>query len=724
MNQTSPPTEQPTRGRTNPLGPLDNLEDYVMHDSTTNPSVNLHVAIDWSSLGYKVFPCRADNKRPHIKKWQDLASADPEQINQWWDRWPEAMPGLHVGSAGFLVLDVDVSKGKNGPETLKALETKHGPLPSTWLAKTPSGGYHYYFRAPQGVELKNTVSKLGRGLDTRAGNGFVILPGSVGESGAYEWVSTGAELAPAPDWIIDKVRKDEEPATPAVEYKPGQEPGNDEFARQALAEAVKAVSEAEGGERNDTLNAKAVRVFGMAKANRLDRAEVHAQLEEAAIAAGLEADETAGTLASAWKGAKPRTEGLRPSPEEMFDAVAEPEFVYVGEMHKVYHWPSGRFWPLEGFYSVLKLRTKEKKDDARESLPHVATIDFAPGEPRVFRDGKLPVLNTWRGLEVQGSDADPGPWLEHLHRLVGNQDEAEHLLNWMAFTIQRPGVKINHGVLMMGEPGNGKDTLFQPLRRALGTAAADVKGEDMLRDFNQYLVGAKLLVIQEANLGNRKDASNISNQLKDLFSAPPETLSVNIKHVAPFNVRNLCSVVVLSNMEVPLMVERGDRRIFAIRTAFRVRDNDGRLFDWTPDYFSQLWHWLEEEGGNAAVVGYLLHRDVTGFNPKAQPPTTEYHDELRESSVEPLERLALEWAKEQVQGATVSPKDAYEELHQRPMLLRECGLKELPALNIVSRKFAAAGVIEAVKVRQGDSVVRAWRILHGGKSAIDYSFLD
>jgi hypothetical protein len=57
--------------------------------------------------------------------------------------------------------------------------------------------------------------------------------------------------------------------------------------------------------------------------------------------------------------------------------------------------------------------------------------------------------------DIPGDAAKAGPWTEHVRRLFPN--EAEHIIAWMAHRIQRPGIKPNFGVLLIGAPGIGKD---------------------------------------------------------------------------------------------------------------------------------------------------------------------------------------------------------------------------------------------------------------------------
>lgn len=142
--------------------------------------------------------CEDAGKHPAVR-WGAKALGDaPVQVPI-----PEGYNiGLATGSrsGNVLVLDID-TKGEDGYATLALLAP--GDLPTTLAARTPSGGAHLYFRLPRGVRIKNSVRKLGPGLDIRAEGGFVVIPPSLHRSGGrYEWVEPLADIAPCPDWLL------------------------------------------------------------------------------------------------------------------------------------------------------------------------------------------------------------------------------------------------------------------------------------------------------------------------------------------------------------------------------------------------------------------------------------------------------------------------------------------------------------------------------------------
>jgi hypothetical protein len=79
-------------------------------------------ALDYAERhGWPVFPCRwrgEGRKRPLTRRGFLDSSRDPDQIRDWWQRWPEALIGLPTGQATAVVVDVDRKNGIDGFDTL------------------------------------------------------------------------------------------------------------------------------------------------------------------------------------------------------------------------------------------------------------------------------------------------------------------------------------------------------------------------------------------------------------------------------------------------------------------------------------------------------------------------------------------------------------------------------------------------------------------------------
>ncbi|MEU5874704.1 bifunctional DNA primase/polymerase [Glycomyces sp. NPDC047369] len=293
----------------------------------------LDAALGLASRGWPVFPLAAGGKRPAVKNWEARATTDPDRIRTCWGA-PGAKPwniGLATGPAGLLVIDLDRPKpgqerynpdgstytGAVGYDALAAEAGGATGFGETFTVRTPSGGWHLYFTRPDDLAARNTASKLAYLVDTRAGGGYVVAPGSATDTGTYDTIHGGA-AAPLPAWLADRLTPTDRPAAAAAANRPAPARlarGERRSARLAsyLAAAINrettaVAATAEGG-RNHRLYCAAVALGQLAASGYLTDTEVTGPLAAAAAAAGLGEIETARTISSGLTaGAKnPRT---------------------------------------------------------------------------------------------------------------------------------------------------------------------------------------------------------------------------------------------------------------------------------------------------------------------------------------------------------------------------------------------------------------------------------
>jgi RecA-family ATPase len=114
--------------------------------------------------------------------------------------------GLVTGtiSNNIFAVDVDCGEGKQGDESIQALQVLNDDLPPTMETKTGGGGRHYYYRAPKGMLITTGKNVLGAGVDVRGEGGFLVAGGSTHASGGV-YVCDFAPIADAPGWLLDRV---------------------------------------------------------------------------------------------------------------------------------------------------------------------------------------------------------------------------------------------------------------------------------------------------------------------------------------------------------------------------------------------------------------------------------------------------------------------------------------------------------------------------------------
>lgn len=160
--------------------------------------------------------CASPGKHPAIS-WssRQVVAANEAELREWFGGPKPRFHNLGIVtgavSGNIFVIDVDVGPGKEGADSLRALQLKHEDLPSTAEVKTGGGGRHLYFRAPAGVRIQSDKDVLGPGIDIRGEGGFVVAPPSIHASrNRYLWdfadnlETTG--VAPAPAFLLELVK--------------------------------------------------------------------------------------------------------------------------------------------------------------------------------------------------------------------------------------------------------------------------------------------------------------------------------------------------------------------------------------------------------------------------------------------------------------------------------------------------------------------------------------
>jgi hypothetical protein len=177
----------------------------------------LTFALAYAKLGIHVFPIEPRGKRPVCNGGVLSASTNTGQLREWF-RDPTLNIAIAAGASNLAIVDVDPRNGGS-------LEWEE-PLPHTPMAMTGrgDGGQHHFFRAPD-VPLKN--GPISKGLDLKAGNGYVVCAPSTHECGGlYRWINSPAKVpfAPLPEWVIRLGTKAPESLPPPVPRPVGPSP--------------------------------------------------------------------------------------------------------------------------------------------------------------------------------------------------------------------------------------------------------------------------------------------------------------------------------------------------------------------------------------------------------------------------------------------------------------------------------------------------------------------
>ena len=306
--------------------------------------------------------------------------------------------------------------------------------------------------------------------------------------------------------------------------------------------------------------------------------------------------------------------------------------------------PTGEMWPAVSINARLPRIPLKKKNGTpardEDGKPKYITpsrwldkhraveqMTWAPGEPqtivgRLVSDGGwieregVATFNLYRPPAPRGAGnaANSGRWLELVRRIY--PDNATHIIKFCAHRIQRPAEKINHGLVLTGAPGIGKDTILEPLKLGVGPwNFKEVSPSEITSTYNDYMRGVVLRISEARDLGEINRYA-FYESTKTLMAAPPDVTRVNTKYIGQYYLVNVTGVILTTNYpQDGLYLPPDDRRHYVAGTEV-TKD------DFEADFWPEFWAWYGA-GGLADVVAYLSTYDLTGFDPKKPPEKTE-----------------------------------------------------------------------------------------------------
>lgn len=319
------------------------------------------------------------------------------------------------------------------------------------------------------------------------------------------------------------------------------------------------------------------------------------------------------------------------------------EVIFIAEANQFYDRKKRIFYTPEAYQNAHSHLDPDARKEALTSgrVMKVDKLDYAPKMSAVFSEKGVTYGNSWcDSSETQGVAGPCDFWLEHFD-VIGWGDHKKHLLQWMAFTILHPDIKINHMITLGSGEGCGKDFLLYPLTAAMGNNSNTISGDELLEDFNDFLLSTKFLLVNETELGDHRDAQTLNARLKPLAAAPPGRLRVNQKGVKKVSVRNILSVAMTTNSQLPFRLSGQSRRIFAIWSDLNTRDASGQMTQAWLEYWQHRWDWMKA-GGFEQCINYLRTSvDLSDFNPGAPPPVTEFLRDIQNAS-KPAQQQTVE----------------------------------------------------------------------------------
>lgn len=239
-------------------------------------------------------------------------------------------------------------------------------------------------------------------------------------------------------------------------------------------------------------------------------------------------------------------------------AVTYRDFVSYGPQGDYIFVPTGGHWPKESVNRQVEgLADDFSATDWADLNQPVQQKTWAPGFDVLIR-GKLmdaggwiersgfTCFNSYRPPQIVSGDPNEiAPWLDHIKSIFPG--DWGHIVKWLAHRVQYPGIKINHILVLGGDPGIGKDTIIEPVKYAVGEwNVGEISASSLTEPFNEYVRNV-ILRISEARDFGELNRYQFYDHMKIYAAAPPDVLRVNEKHTKAYPALNVMGVVLTTN---------------------------------------------------------------------------------------------------------------------------------------------------------------------------------
>ena len=344
-------------------------------------------------------------------------------------------------------------------------------------------------------------------------------------------------------------------------------------------------------------------------------------------------------------------------------------------------------------------------------FPKVTGVRFlprvTPGE--IIETNGLRYINSYVPKWGARRSGDPGPFLEHLERLLPDESDREVLLSYLAACVQQMGAKAQWCPVVQGMEGNGKTVMYSVMEYAIGADHChQLNPRDVDNKFNAWIEGKLLVGVEEIRVAGKWELADV---LKPLITN--RRVPLQGKNEDQRTGDNCANFLMFSNHKDAVLKTNSDRRYCVLYTA-QQDDGDLERDGLDKAYFKSLYDWIETDGA-AITAEYLWTRPVTVDILGRAPKTTSTAEAIVQSYglVEQTIIQAVDLDEPGFRGDLICTRAVDSLLrnlgkrlspHATRIALERVGYVRHPALESAQGKVRVDGVRRRLYVRQGSVV--------------------
>ncbi len=243
---------------------------------------------------------------------------------------------------------------------------------------------------------------------------------------------------------------------------------------------------------------------------------------------------------------------------------------------------------------------------------------YLPDGPEIIKDSNgrqwvnnfhMPVFDNPCPMVTQNGETKMDPehvepllevFFRHMEYIIPMEEEREWFYSWMAFNLQRPGMRCKVTPLLIAtDHGTGRGWIVQLMNLLLGswncskTKMSTLNGESSAGQYQDFMNETLFCAVEEI-----KDADKPYGVLDNIRSTLTEdTLEINLKYGAKETKRVYTNFLWNSNHADALVLKAEDRRVNVFKTVDGPKGND---------YYDRLYGWLEpEDEASEGLMGAL-----------------------------------------------------------------------------------------------------------------------
>lgn len=212
---------------------------------------------------------------------------------------------------------------------------------------------------------------------------------------------------------------------------------------------------------------------------------------------------------------------------------------------------------------------------------------YAPGEPTgviTTRNG-MRAFNLHRGSGIKPVAGDWSMFEGYLDHLIPVEPDRFEVKRWIATLIACPGRRVKYGLILASDAkGIGKSWLTEKiLSPVLGRHNVGFPTEAHINDkYTDWYVEKRLVAIEEVKVGDKR-------QFSDKLKAPvtQDEVAVRKMYLSTYYLDNHAHFIITSNDDIPMPIERGDRRWLIPAVTEEKRPHQ---------YWKDFFAWLQHDG--------------------------------------------------------------------------------------------------------------------------------